>query len=67
MNSLRNEEEGASALHKKKQENDEVVFSLAWNTMFTDNKNVLVSNFLEIKNMVFLSQRVDGKMIFTDY
>ena len=30
-------EEGASALHKKKQKNDEVVFSLAWNIMFTDN------------------------------
>ena len=35
--------------------------------MFTDNKNFLVLNFLEIKNMVFLSQKVDGKMIFTDY
>ena len=23
--------------------------------------------FLEVKNMVFLSQKVDGKMIFTDY
>ena len=24
-------------------------------------------NFLEVKNMVFLSQKVDGNMIFTDY
>ena len=24
-------------------------------------------NFLEMKNMVFLSQKVDGNMIFTDY
>ena len=67
MDSLRNEEEGASALHKKKQKNDEVVFSVAWNIMFTDNENVLVLNFLEVKNMVFLSQKIDGNMIFTNY
>ena len=24
-------------------------------------------NFLEVKNMVFLSQKIDGNMIFTDY
>ena len=34
--------------------------------MFTDNLNVLVLNFLEMKNTVFLSQKVDGN-IFTDY
>ena len=54
-------------LYIKEQKNDEVVFSLAWNIMFTDNKNFLVLNFLEIKNMVFLSQKVDGNMIFIDY
>ena len=34
--------------------------------MFTDNYKVLILNFLEMKNMVFLSQKVDGNMIFTD-
>ena len=47
--------------------NNEVIFSLAWNIIFTDNYKVLVLNFLEMKNMVFLSQKVDGNMIFTDY
>ena len=36
MHDLRNEEEGALALHKK-QKNDKVIFSLAWSIMFTDN------------------------------
>ena len=36
LHSLRNEEEDASARHKN-QKNDEVIFSLAWNMMFTDN------------------------------
>ena len=49
------------------KKNDEVIFSLAWNIMFTDNQKVVVLNFLEIKNMLFLSQKVDGKMIFSDY
>ena len=35
--------------------------------MFTDNQKVVVLNVLEIKNMLFLSQKVDGKMIFSDY
>ena len=43
------------------------MFSLAWNIIFSDNFNVLVLKFLEIKNTVFLSQKVDGNMIFTDY
>ena len=43
------------------------VFSLAWNIMFTENYKVLVLNFWEEKNGVFLSQKVDGNMIFTDY
>ena len=51
----------------QKKKNDEVIFSLAWNIMFTDNQKVVVLNFLEIKNMLFLSQKVDGKMIFSDY
>ena len=46
--------------------NNEVLFSLAWN-IFSDNLEVLVLKFLEMKDMVFLSQKVDGKMIFTDY
>ena len=51
----------------KKTENNEAIFSLAWNIIFTDNLKVLVLKFLEMKNMVFLSQKVDGNMIFTDY
>ena len=47
--------------------NNEVIFSLAWNIIFSDNFKVLVLKFLEMKNMVFLSQKVDGNMIFTDY
>ena len=47
--------------------NNEVIFSLAWNIVFSDNFKVLVLKFLQIKNMVFLSQKVDGNMIFTDY
>ena len=67
LDSLRNEEEGTSALHKKTQKNDEVMFCLAWNIIFTDNYKVLVLNFLDVKNMVFLNQKVDGNMMFTDY
>ena len=47
--------------------NNEVIFSLAWNIIFSDNFRVLVLKFLEMKNMVFLSQKIDGNMIFTDY
>ena len=47
--------------------NNEVIFSLAWNIIFSDNWKVLVLKFLEMKNMVFLSQKVDGNMMFTDY
>ena len=35
--------------------------------MFTDNLKVLVLIFMEVKNMVFLSQKFDGNMIFIDY
>ena len=43
-----------------------MIFSLAWNIIFCDNLNVLVLNFLEMKNMVFLSQKVYRNR-FTDY
>ena len=46
--------------------NNEVIFSLAWNIIFSDNWKVLVLKFLEIKNMVFLGQKVDWN-IFTNY
>ena len=52
---------------KKKQKNDEVRFSLAWNIMFADNWKVIVLDFLEMKNVVLLSKKVGGNMIFTDY
>ena len=54
-------------LHIKKKKNNEVIFSLAWNIIFTNNLKVLVLKFVDMKNMVFLSQKVDGNMIFTDY
>ena len=44
-----------------------MIFSLAWNIIFSDNWKLLVLQFLEMKNMVFLSEKVDGNMIFTDY
>ena len=47
--------------------NNEVIFSLAWNIIFSDNIKVLNLKLLEIKDIVFLSQKVDGNMIFTDY
>ena len=47
--------------------NNEVLFSLAWNIIFSDNLKALVLKFLQMKDMVFLSQIVDGNMIFTEY
>ena len=47
--------------------NNEVIFSLAWNIIFSDNLKVLVFKILEMKDIVFLSQKVDGDMIFFDY
>ena len=47
--------------------NNEVIFSLTWNIIFSDNWKVLVLKFLGMKNMVFLSQKVDENIIFTDY
>ena len=47
--------------------NNEVLFSLAWNIIFCNNLKVLVLKFLEMKDMVFLSQNIDGNMILTDY
>ena len=52
-------------LYIKKQKNDEVIFSLAWNIMFADNWKVIVLDFLEMKNVVLLSKKVGGNMIFT--
>ena len=46
--------------------NNEVIFSLAWNIIFSNNSKGLVLKFLEIEDMIFLSQKVDGN-IFTDY
>ena len=46
--------------------NNEVIFSLAWN-IFSDNLEVLILKFLEIKDVVFLSQKVDGNIIFINY
>ena len=54
---------GMVQLYRK---SNEVIFCLAWNIIFSDNFKVIVLKFLEIKNMVFLSQKVDGNMIFTD-
>ena len=50
-----------------KAKNNEVLFSLAWNIIFSDNLKVLVLKFLETKDMVLLSQKVDGNMIFINY
>ena len=43
--------------------NNKIVFSLAGNNMFTDYWKVLALNLSEIRS--FMSQKVDGKMIFT--
>ena len=44
-----------------------MLFPLAWNMIFSDNLKVLVVKFLGMKDMAFLSQKVDGNMVFTDY
>ena len=44
-----------------------MIFSSAWNIIFTDNLKVLVLKFLEMKNMVFLSQKFGGNVVFSDY
>ena len=54
-------------LYIKETKNNEVILSLAWNIIFNDKLKVLVLKFLKMKNMVFLSQKVDGNMIFSDY
>ena len=66
MGGLGNEEGGGSALHKETK-NNEVLFSLAWNIIFSDNLKVLVLKFLGMKDIVFLSQKVDEKMVFINY
>ena len=40
-----------------KNKNSEAIFSLAWNIVFTDYLKVVVLKFLEMKNMVILSQK----------
>ena len=42
-----------------------MIFSLAWNIIFTDNQRVL--EFFGGKKYGILSQKIDGNMIFTDY
>ena len=45
-------------LYIKKQKNDEVIFSLAWNIMFTDNWKVLVLDFLGWKIWYFWAKKL---------
>ena len=54
LGSLKNEEEGCSALNKKTK-NNEVIFSLEWKIIFTYNLLVLVLvlKFLEMKYGIF--------------
>ena len=58
-------------LYIKKQKNNELICSLAWDIIFTDNWNVLVWIFWRWKiwkaKKLMESQKVDGKIIFTDY
>ena len=44
-----------------------MIFSLAWNIMFTDSKKILVLKFTWMKDVVFLQPKSDEKIIFTDY
>ena len=44
-------------------ENDKTIFSLAWNSMLTHYWKVLVYR----KCGLFLSKKVGGRIIFTDY
>ena len=37
---------------------DNMIFSLAWNVIFTDCDKILVLNVLEIKNTVFLEAKI---------
>ena len=67
LHSLINADGSVSVLHKKKQKS-KLIFPLVCNIMFTDNSNILFLKFLEITIfVVFLRQKVDGNMIFTDY
>ena len=52
LGSLRNEEGGGSALHKRTKSN-EMIFSSALNVIFNDKLKVLVLKVLEMKNTVF--------------
>ena len=46
--------------------NGKMIFSVSWNTMFTDYRKVLVLNFSEVGNTIF-KPKIDGKITFTDY
>ena len=37
---------------------DNMIFSLAWNVIFTDCDKILVLNVLEIKNTVFFEAKI---------
>ena len=47
--------------------NIEVIFSLAWNIIFSNNFKNFALKFFATKDMVFLSQKGVENMIFTDY
>ena len=47
--------------------NNEVIYGISFFSIFSDSLNVLVLKLLEIKNMAFLSQKVDENMILPGY
>ena len=50
---LRTEKDDLSVLKK----NDKMIFSLAWNTMFTDYCKVLILNIPELENTAFFKPK----------
>ena len=70
MGSLRKEEEGASTLHKKnkkQKKNDEMMSSLGWNIMFTDNLKVLVWYFWAKNLMEIWYLLITEKFLFWSF
>ena len=57
------------------QKNNKMIFSLAWNTIFTEYRKVIILKFSQIRNTVFFDPKGWCKMtfssvwniIFTDY
>ena len=49
------------------QKNGKMIFSRAWNTVFTDYWKFLALDFPEKETRSFLSWKYGGKMIFADY